>query len=713
MSAGITVTPAPNGGITVSGTSDGTTVDPSTGQTVPAGQTFSFTLPNPSNTVTNGGTNGYYNNGVPGGFYNVVTTTTLYPVKGAVTNITYSPLDNLYHGSYAPVGIYGEELYKNPTGTYTTYLTASNDNPVVFEVIGASSNGPWTIQGGIAGVASPCIVTCLLELNNVIYAGSNVGVFRSTDFGASFEFINGPTNIVQLVSWNGTLIALTYNWDNPQQAFTSTYISYSKYNPAVIYYSNNPSAPWGVLYTKNNNQIGAHVTLPIAVPRPENLLILDDVVIEVSGLSQNNPVLTQLGALSLLSQTPDVANFLTAYNQSVASYTGSVPSGGDGAYPTASIQPVYLGELGGQYYISLQIINGVSLLASTKNLIYSVGVSGVLSYIGAATFDGVTLTTNTDPNNYIRPIYTFDASVETILQNSALSAGTQIITSLGEQLAVPLSPHPGGIGLLPSGANLQGYGPIDPQSTWPVVPNTPIYINYTGPNGRDGGQGTYPIQTKYFSTSGELRLLNGENYGFMFARAYYGTTSYLEYDGYNNPQPALMQSIYKVGSSFPYTTKAALSVSGGFAPIIVSPAAIMTFSTKLGIAYYAAASLVDYYAGTVNWLRAPGVTVSTSNNNSGNKVIKIVYCTPSNDGSKFGKGVFIVLSQAGLFISTDNTASSFSRWYGCPILPTDMAYNNGILLVTNRYSLWFTADGVNWNSLNNPVTAPYLIAHTT
>lgn len=404
--------PAP--GTWFSGISDGSTVDPTTQQTIPAGQPFNIFLPDPAGGAACNGGNGTNGNSATSSPSDPIVSDVFsyrQPYGSELTNTEYDPATGIYRALWTVASPYITETitYKSGKKIVRTLTTGIGSNLLVS---GPSTSGPWATLGSAQLPKSACFLSSIVSSNNKIYAGSNAGVFESDDLGQSFTFLGGPTNILQLVAWENTLFAVTSDGVNSNLGGSGA-SRYQQYAPTVIYYTTNPRIGWIPLYTKSANQNGAHVTTPLVIPFASGPVILDDVMQNVVAAGSNAPVCVPTTGFDLLSVFPSATTTLTS-----------------------SVQPTYLGSVNGIYYISIKTRDTVT--ADTVYLIYSVLPSGVTSYIGYA--DATSYTGGA----YARPVFTYTAGVQALLQNIALSANTAVVTPMGNTLVVPMMLTPGG-----------------------------------------------------------------------------------------------------------------------------------------------------------------------------------------------------------------------------------------------------------------------------
>lgn len=350
---------------------------------------------------------------VPGVQNKLLTTTraTRQPYSSELSNILFDVLTGVYRATWAPT---------SPISSAT--FTYSNSPPVVYpdplpagtvlEVTSLADTGPWAVAGRSSGPSVPFNATAIAQAtNNIIYVGTDNGVFSSEDLGQTFKFKNGPTGIIQLVTWNNFVFAVTYGDWAPT----------TPYPPVYIYMSSDNGVTWVKLYTKNTNQIGLdHITTPLVIPFSDAPVILDDTLYAITGLLEGAPTLIPNGTFQ--GNTLFTNNWGNEY---------------------ASAQPCYAGRTqnGTQetHYISFNTLENGTLPFSKPyyqvGLLYEINSTGGLNYIGStATGNTPVPGASPAPANYRN--YS-SSSLESLMSQPSMLYGTQIQLADGTVLAVP------------------------------------------------------------------------------------------------------------------------------------------------------------------------------------------------------------------------------------------------------------------------------------
>lgn len=180
---------------------------------------------------------------------------------------------------------------------------------------------------------------------------------------------------------------------------------------------------------------------------------------------------------------------------------------------------------------------------------------------------------------------------------------------------------------------------------------------------------------------------------------------------------------------------AILSVKGlAFSPVGFSSSAVVV-DPKAQLIYYTNVGIADVLANSVNlsWNSATvsvrknvlanpvnpslnSATVSGGSGNSTNGVVnanllRVIAANSVGGNGYFNEDIYLVLLDNGsVAVSDDSTGSSFTT-ISLPITAIDMAYKNGVVLITDGTQLLFSVDFETWTPINSPAIAPFEIGH--
>lgn len=160
---------------------------------------------------------------------------------------------------------------------------------------------------------------------------------------------------------------------------------------------------------------------------------------------------------------------------------------------------------------------------------------------------------------------------------------------------------------------------------------------------------------------------------------------------------------------------AILSVKGlAFSPVGFSSSAVVV-DPKAQLIYYTNVGIADVLANSVN-LSWNSATVSDESGNSTNGVVnanllRVIAANSVGGNGYFNEDIYLVLLDNGsVAASDDSTGSSFTT-ISLPITAIDMAYKNGVVLITDGTQLLFSVDFETWTPINSPAIAPFEIGH--
>lgn len=307
------------------------------------------------------------------------TTSCRQPAPSELSNIHYDPIANIYYATWKPVS----PLCKT---TYTYSLTApeTDYNPydagAVYQVSSFTPTGPWATVGNVSEPSSPFSTSGIaVDSSGNVFVGTSVGVFKSTDSGASFKFVGGPPNIQQIVANNAQLFVVTYNQN----------LVGPDYAPVYIYTSLDGGSNWTQIYSKYGNQVGINVTTPLVAILGGDPVIVDNEILSITGTS--------------VASSGQPLDILSVYQQ----YSGLF-SGLD------SVQPLYAG---GDYIA----IENFSQGSSYYNF-YMLAVDGKTTYKGTLALS-------------YHPVYSGGITEEMLLQ-PGMSFGQAVILPNGNTISV-------------------------------------------------------------------------------------------------------------------------------------------------------------------------------------------------------------------------------------------------------------------------------------
>lgn len=307
------------------------------------------------------------------------TTSCRQPASSELSNIHYDPTANVYYATWKPAAPLCKTTYNYsltpPETDFNPY-----DSSAVYQVSSSALTGPWAIIGNINEPSSPFSTAGIaVDSSGNIFVGTSVGVFKSTDSGASFKFIGGPPNIQQIVASSTQLFVVTYN---PS-------LVGSEYAPVYIYTSLDGGSNWVQIYSKYGNQAGINVTTPLVAVLGGTPVIIDNEIVSITGAS-----------VATSGQPLDILN---VYQQYSGFFTG-----------LDSVQPLYVGE----DYIAIE---NFSQGSSYYNF-YTLAVNGSTTYIGTIALS-------------YPPVYSGGITAEMLLQ-PGMSFGRAVTLSNGSTISV-------------------------------------------------------------------------------------------------------------------------------------------------------------------------------------------------------------------------------------------------------------------------------------
>lgn len=273
------------------------------------------------------------------------------PAYGAVSGVAYIPQVSKYYGVWTAAIPYIKVTTKNADCSTSVSWFGKGDT---YSVESDSSTGPWSLLSNnlLQVPAGQCFTYGATTIESLLFVATNVGVFASYDFGRTYKFIGGPTDIYQIVSWGSTLFAC---------AVTKTDAGYY----SEVFMSTNRGVGWSKIFSVkqyglvgNWNSLGPSVWNPIVVPLDNNPVIIYDSIYSIS---------VNAGTVSYFKPYP------------LASMSMRSPANIGGTHFYAG-QPIYLGKLNGQHYIAIDSTK-CACFSTTDEQLYLTGAWNVFSQL--------------------------------------------------------------------------------------------------------------------------------------------------------------------------------------------------------------------------------------------------------------------------------------------------------------------------------------------